>query len=165
MYSSEYPVSGWPLHSKWLPCAAYELYPNKSVTIKRKTKVDQQDGLSRGHKIWLWSRLASWTCHHGPPAPPRCIFFYFFFILTNFFWWHSRHIEVPRLGIESEPQLRTVPQLRQCQILNPLPWTRDWTQTSAVTWVAAVGSLTHCTAVGTPILFYLFILFYVYVFA
>ena len=35
--------------------------------------------------------------------------------------------QVPRPGIESEPQLRLMPQLQQHQILNPLRWTGDQT--------------------------------------
>ena len=34
-------------------------------------------------------------------------------------------MDVPGPGIESEAQLRPVPQLRQCWILNPLHWARD----------------------------------------
>ena len=43
-------------------------------------------------------------------------------------------------------------QLWQCQILNPLCLARDWTQTSAATWATAVGFLTYCAMVGTPML-------------
>ena len=58
-------------------------------------------------------------------------------------------MEVPRPGIESELQLKPMPQLQQHQILNPLHWTRAQTY-STVTPAAAVGFLTHCTTAGTP---------------
>ena len=41
-------------------------------------------------------------------------FFFLFFFAT------PQHMEVPRTGIKSELQLRPMPQLRQCWILNPL---------------------------------------------
>ena len=65
-------------------------------------------------------------------------------------------MEVSRAGIESELQLQPVPQLLsvsqlwQCWILNPPHWAGDQTCTSIVTWAAAVKSLTHHAAVGTP---------------
>lgn len=34
----------------------------------------------------------------------------------NFFYGHTHSLEVPRLGIESEPQLQPLPQLWQFQI-------------------------------------------------
>ena len=37
---------------------------------------------------------------------------------------------------------------------NPLHQVRDQTYTSTVTWAAAVRFLTHCTTVGTPIIFF-----------
>ena len=36
-----------------------------------------------------------------------------------FFGLYQQHMEIPRPGTESKPQLHPVPQLRQCQILNP----------------------------------------------
>ena len=33
---------------------------------------------------------------------------------------------------------------------NPLSWARDWTCTSTVTQIAAVGVLTQCATAGTP---------------
>ena len=47
------------------------------------------------------------------------IFFFFPLILV----WHLQHMEVPRLGVESEMQLRPTPQPRQDQI-----------QATSVTW-------------------------------
>ena len=64
---------------------------------------------------------------------------------------HPCPIEGPESGIRSEQQLRPMPQLWQCQILNPLCWAGDWTWTSSVIRGAAVRFLTHCTAAGTPI--------------
>ena len=58
-------------------------------------------------------------------------------------------MEIPGPGIKSKPQLQPTPHLRQRQILNPLHRAGDWTRASMVTWAAAVGSLTHCAAVGT----------------
>ena len=44
--------------------------------------------------------------------------------LVNFLFWfwglHTQHMEVPRPGKESEPQLQPVPQWQQYWILNPL---------------------------------------------
>ena len=71
-------------------------------------------------------------------------------ILIYLLWLYLRHLEFPGPGIESEPQLQAMPQLWQCQILNPLCWAGDWTCTSTVTWAAAVRFLIHCTTVGTP---------------
>ena len=62
-----------------------------------------------------------------------------------FLWLYPQHMGIPRPRTESEPQLRPTPQLQQCQILNPLCLTGDWTHTSA-----AVRFLTHCATVGTP---------------
>ena len=39
---------------------------------------------------------------------------------TFFFWLHLWHMEIPRPGIKSEPQLWSMPQLQQHWILNPL---------------------------------------------
>ena len=57
--------------------------------------------------------------------------------LFFFFWPHPRHIEVPRPGTKSEPQLGPTPQLWQHWILNPLRQARDGTYTSAATQAAA----------------------------
>jgi len=58
-------------------------------------------------------------------------------VVGNYFFLgpHPQHMEVPRLGAESELQLLAMPQPRQCQI-----------QTVSATHIAAcgkVGSLTH----------------------
>ena len=44
--------------------------------------------------------------------PVSSILFLFFIL-----WLHLGHMEVPRQGTESEPQLRPTLQWRQCQIL------------------------------------------------
>ena len=70
-------------------------------------------------------------------------FFFFFFFFKIFLELHLQHMEVPRLGVESELQLlayatatatwdpRHICDLHhsswQCQILNPLSEARDWT--------------------------------------
>ena len=60
------------------------------------------------------------------------------------------HMEVPRPETESEPQLRPTWQVQQHGLLNPLSRARDGIHTSAVTWAAVVGFLTHCVTVETP---------------
>ena len=67
------------------------------------------------------------------------------FVLSCFLWLHPRHMEIPRLGVESEMQLPAYTTATatatpdpspvcdpphsswQCQILNPLSKARDWT--------------------------------------
>ena len=63
-------------------------------------------------------------------------------------------MEVPRPGIRSEPQLQPEPQVWQHQILlDPLTHCAgNQPCASAVTQAATVRFLTHCTAVGIPIL-------------
>ena len=59
-------------------------------------------------------------------------------------------MEVPRPGIDSEPQL-----CHSCGNIGsfqPLHLAGDGTCTSAMTQAVALGFLTHCTTVGTPIL-------------
>ena len=68
------------------------------------------------------------------------VFFGFFLV---FFLAAPWHMEVPRPGIESTLQLQ------QHQILqSTVP--RDWTCPSAVTWAAAIKSLTYLPTTGTP---------------
>ena len=74
-------------------------------------------------------------------------FFFKFFILWPLSW----HVEVPRPGIESKPQLQFTLQLQQHHVLYPLHWAGDQTLSSAVTWGSEVGFLTHCAMTGTPI--------------
>lgn len=61
----------------------------------------------------------------------QCFFF--------FFWPHPEHMEVPWPGIESDPELQPVLQLRQLWILNPLGWGLRQHQ-----------FLTCCATVGIP---------------
>ena len=86
--------------------------------------------------------------------------FLFSFFLFFFKWLHPWHVEVPRPGIESKPQLQPTPQLRQSWILNPLCWPGDWTCTSAATVATAFGFLAHCATAGALLQgsFYIFYL-------
>ena len=59
-------------------------------------------------------------------------------------------MEDPGPGIESQPQLKPMPQLWQCQIFNPLCRARFQILASVVNRVAAVRFLTHCATTGTP---------------
>ena len=71
------------------------------------------------------------------------IFFFF-----AFFWGgHPRHMEVPRLGIESELQLPAYTQPQQCRILNPLSEARDQIHHLMVTSRIHF----HCATTGTPL--------------
>ena len=64
-------------------------------------------------------------------------------------------MEVPRPGMKSELHLRPMPQLQQCQFLNPLCQAKD--QTQAATRDNA-GSLTTLVPQWNPFTFYLIIL-------
>ena len=66
---------------------------------------------------------------------------FFFFIL----WLYPCHVEISRLGIESEPQLP--PKL---QLLQFTGWYQ--THASAATWATAVEFLIHCAIAGTLVL-------------
>ena len=57
---------------------------------------------------------------------------------------------VPGAGMESEPQLPSMPQLCQWQIPNPLRQARD--RTGTIVTETTPDLLTHCTTVGTPAL-------------
>ena len=57
-------------------------------------------------------------------------------------------MEVPRPGIESEPQMKPTEQLHRS--FNPLRWAGDWPYTSAATQAIAVEFLAHCATAGTP---------------
>ena len=88
--------------------------------------------------------------------------FVFLFLFCFFLGQHPWHMEVPRLGVESELQLLayttdTATQdlscvcnlqnsSRQCRILNPLSKARDQTQNLMVpSWIYF-----HCAMAGTP---------------
>ena len=108
------------------------------------------------------------------------LFFYFYFFVFYFFTFifllfffvflgpHMRHMDVPRLGVESELQLPAYTRAtampdsslvfdlhhssQQCQILNPLSEARNWTCDLMVpSWISF-----HCAARGTPINMLLF---------
>ena len=53
-----------------------------------------------------------------------CRLIYLFVCLGPHLW----HMEVPRVGVESELHLRPTPQPQQCQILNPLSEARNRTR-------------------------------------
>ena len=67
-------------------------------------------------------------------------FLSFFFFLFFFKWLHLHHMEVPRLGVESELQLRPIPQPQQCGI-----WAGSATDMTAH---GNAESLTHWTRPG-----------------
>ena len=67
---------------------------------------------------------------------------------------HPWHMEGPRPGTESEPELWPKPQLHQCWTFNPLWQAGDGTCTSVVSTAAAVGFLTYCATVGTPVSYF-----------
>ena len=48
-----------------------------------------------------------------------------FLFVCFLFWLHLSHMEVPRPGIKAVPQQRPELLQRQCQILNPLPHSRN----------------------------------------
>ena len=52
-----------------------------------------------------------------------------------FLWLHPQHMAVLGPGIESEPQLWPMPQLWQCQILNPLHHSGNSRRTKIVTQI------------------------------
>ena len=57
-------------------------------------------------------------------------------------------MEVPRPGIESKPELQSVPQLWQYKIFNPLHQARLGIK--LVPPQRQAGLLTHCNVAGTP---------------
>ena len=91
------------------------------------------------------------------------VFIFFFFFFFFFLSLCLRHMGVPRLGVESELQLKTYTaataikdlsciwdfcrSLQQLRVLNPLTEARDRTLILTET----VGFLTHWTTTGTPV--------------
>ena len=63
--------------------------------------------------LWHWHFLASSWTYRIPGSPSDLLKQSAFFLYLP----HPRHMEFPRPGIESEPQLQPTPQLQQCQIL------------------------------------------------
>ena len=94
-------------------------------------------------------------------------FYFFFSFLFCFLGFHQQHLEVPRLAVKpelqlqypshsnegSEPSLQPTPQLRQCQIPNPLSKARDWTRILMdASWIYFC-----CATAGNPsVLFLIF---------
>ena len=68
-----------------------------------------------------------------------------FFMATS-----GAYMEVPRPRIESEPQLRPMPQLQQYRSFNPLCRAKDQICTSAGTQAEVVKFLSRCAGAGTP---------------
>ena len=86
------------------------------ITTMSLVNISHQAWLQDFFPLW-WELLRStlWAIF-------KHILQYFFFFL----WPHLWHMEVPRIGIESELELWTTPQLQQCWILNLLLWARNW---------------------------------------
>ena len=64
------------------------------------------------------------------------LFHFSFFFLPPFFFFfqlHPQHMNVPRPGMKSEPELPLTSQLQQHQILNPLCQARDRTHATTET--------------------------------
>ena len=79
-----------------------------------------------------------------------CIIWTFIYL---FFLPHLQHMEVPRPGTESKPQLQPIPQLQKLQILNPLGqgWGLNPSCSSNPSCCRdKARSLTHCATAGTP---------------
>lgn len=124
----------------------YTLSPTSSYTVDTHAQMHNSLTVIHGHK------------HSHVP------FFFFFFVFLGL---HPRHMEVPRLGVESELQLPAYTTAtatpdpscvcdlhhssRQCQILNPLREARDRTL------VLMDASQIHfcCTMTGSPARTYL----------
>ena len=66
---------------------------------------------------WSFIHLPRKNVYSGP-CSFVCLFVYVcMYVCMYVFWLHPRHMEIPRPGTESEPQLWLTPQLQQCQIL------------------------------------------------
>ena len=86
----------------------------------------------------------------------QSLFQIFFFPLQ---WPHPQHMEIPRSEIASKRQLQTMLVAAAMgrsfnplhSIMPPLCWARDQTGTSAGTQASAVGFLTLCSIVETPL--------------
>ena len=114
---------------------------------------------------------------HYTILPRPYLHVFFIFLIFHFFFLgpHSRHMGVPRLGVDSELQLpayaiaTATPDLshicdlhhscQQRQIPNPLSKARDRTHilmdTSRIRF--------HCTTMGAPVIFFVFWVFFGYV--
>ena len=108
------------------------------VALKRQKKRKKEKSMLLTEIVWFLLLKATeyWT------SLKSLVFFFFFFLVWGA---HPQHIEVPRLGLESELQLPLYPTATatwdlsrvfdlhhsslQCQILNPL--SKAWDQTFA----------------------------------
>ena len=94
---------------------------------------------------------------------------FIFILFVYFYFWgpKSGHMELPRLGLESKPQLPAYATATatqdlshvcdlyhrspQCWVLNPLSEARNWTHNLMVTsWICVC-----CATTGTPCIFFL----------
>ena len=87
---------------------------------------------------------------HNPENNAVVLLFVVFCFGLVFLWLYPGHMQVPRPGTESQPQLQPTPQLWQCRTFNPLCQAEDPNCTSAVTHASAAGFLAHCARAGTP---------------
>ena len=86
------------------------------LEVGKRPSEGRKDKTNNPSERWCWPELEEWWLWESRDSEGQCVLLVFFLIL----WPHSCHVEV--LAIESEPQLRTMPQLQQCWILsNPLP--------------------------------------------
>ena len=76
-------------------------------------------------------------------------YWFVYFSIYLILWPYLQHVDIPRLGIKSELQLRSVPQPWQHWILNPLHWAESQTPTSAATRAPAVSLWTRGATVDT----------------
>jgi len=109
--------------------------------------------------IYAWQKLEESAAHQDKQT---FFFFFFFFVFCLFLGLHPRHMEVPRLGVESElllPAYTTATAMpdpsrifdlhhssQQHLILNPLSEARDWTHNLVVR--SQIRFL--CATMGTP---------------
>ena len=104
----------------------------------------------KGTILHCWGRDVNWYNHCGKQYGSSSENKIFYFSNLIFFLWpYPWHLEIPRAGIESKPQL----WLNATATVDSLSTVPGWDQTctSAATWAAAVGFLTCCTTVGTPV--------------
>ena len=73
-----------------------------------KTKTNIQQSLERQFLNTTPILLTQWLLTGSSVIFFNVILFFFFF---GFLGPHPRHVEVPRLGVSSEPNLRPIPQL------------------------------------------------------
>lgn len=85
-------------------------------TVVPQTGIEMHSNL-----LWLlrsngFKRVVGKFILHTIDKKSSLWFFFFFFLFVFFLWPHLWHMEVPRLGFDSEMQLRLMPWPQQCQI-------------------------------------------------